>query len=178
MVVGSNAKVFFSGMPSEAAGPVAATETPTLMSASTAVDRVARTARVSFLIMISSRKRKKWSLPRAAKSHRGRARGLLVLLGQLPAAILDIDHDAGALVEAEVVVGAHVVDAMRAGDILGRLQRIAQGGTEFLAAWLRFLQGDGGSIGEQNAGIPGIATKGIDAALAVHGFIFGDVLAG
>jgi len=32
-VVGSSAAVFFSGMPSDAAGPVADTEMPTLMSA-------------------------------------------------------------------------------------------------------------------------------------------------
>ena len=33
MVFGSSAKVFFSGMPSDAAGPVADTLTPTVMSA-------------------------------------------------------------------------------------------------------------------------------------------------
>ena len=33
MVLGISEKVFFSGMPSEAAGPVAETVTPTLMSA-------------------------------------------------------------------------------------------------------------------------------------------------
>ena len=33
MVLGSNAIVFFSGMPSEAAGPVADSVTPTLISA-------------------------------------------------------------------------------------------------------------------------------------------------
>ncbi len=33
IVAGSSSNVFFSGMPSEAAGPVADSETPTLMSA-------------------------------------------------------------------------------------------------------------------------------------------------
>ena len=33
IVVGSSSKVFFSGMPSDAAGPVADSVTPTLMSA-------------------------------------------------------------------------------------------------------------------------------------------------
>ena len=37
MVLGISAIVFFSGMPSEAAGPVADTVTPTLMSASAKV---------------------------------------------------------------------------------------------------------------------------------------------
>ncbi len=37
MVCGSSAMVFFSGMPSEAAGPVADSVTPTLMSAQAAV---------------------------------------------------------------------------------------------------------------------------------------------
>src|SRR5690606_1373563 len=36
IVVGSSVKVFFSGMPSDAAGPVAERVTPTLMSASAA----------------------------------------------------------------------------------------------------------------------------------------------
>jgi len=34
MVVGSRSNVFFSGIPSDAAGPVAETVTPTLISAS------------------------------------------------------------------------------------------------------------------------------------------------
>ncbi len=42
MVCGIRAIVFFSGMPSEAAGPVAETVTPTLMSAFTSVAAAAR----------------------------------------------------------------------------------------------------------------------------------------
>ncbi len=59
MVVGNKAMVFFSGMPSEAAGPVADTETPTLISANAAADKVASTARVNFLIMVCPVEKKK-----------------------------------------------------------------------------------------------------------------------
>ena len=57
IVVGSSSKVFFSGMPSDAAGPVADSVTPTLMSAWTApASASARTGNRRILIWNSSSK--------------------------------------------------------------------------------------------------------------------------
>ena len=47
MVLGSSATVFFSGMPSEAAGPVADSVTPTFTSAQAVAARPVRMAPVS-----------------------------------------------------------------------------------------------------------------------------------
>ena len=58
----------------------------------------------------------------------------------LPGALLDLHHHAGPLVEAEVIGGRHVEDAMSAGDILDLLERFFQLG----ATWS--LSGGDGSI--------------------------------
>src|SRR6478609_9624991 len=59
------------------------------------------------------------------RRHRASLLGLVV-----PGAVLDLDHDAGALVETEMVGRRHVEDAVRAVDLARRLERIAQGGAE------------------------------------------------
>src|SRR6478609_7210738 len=94
----------------------------------------------------------------------------------VPAAVGDLDHHAGALVEAEVVGRRHVEDAVRAVYLARRLERIAQRGAELRRSRLSLLERFGGGDGHQPAGIPGVGTEGRDRALAVRRFVLVDVV--
>src|SRR4030095_1791254 len=49
-----------------------------------------------------------------------------------PGAVLDLDHHASTCIEPEVVVGRHVEHAVRTGQLLDLLQRVAQRRAELL----------------------------------------------
>src|SRR5471032_442578 len=91
---------------------------------------------------------------------RGTAVRSVVLLLDLPGTVLDLHHHACALVESEVIGGRHVEYAVRAGDILRGLERIAQRGMELRRARLRLLQRDGNGGHQQVAGVPRVAAEG------------------
>src|SRR6185369_13791155 len=97
--------------------------------------------------------------------------GASASVGVLPATVLDLDHHSGALVQAEVIGGAHVEDAVRAGQVGGLLQRIAQRGAEGLGAGLAGLERDRHRVLQQERGVPRMAAEGGHAALAVGLFV-------
>src|SRR5271157_726683 len=88
------------------------------------------------------------------------------LFHQAPNAVFDTDQDPGALVEAVMIGRGHVVDAVRADDVLQAFEGIAQRLPELRGAWLRLLQGDGGRGIEQEIAIVAVSREGIAAALA------------
>ena len=59
---------------------------------------------------------------------------------ELPGAVLDPDHHLAARIDAVVVARAHVVDALRADELLQALDRVAQGGAERRRSRLGLLQ--------------------------------------
>ena len=68
-------------------------------------------------------------------------------------------------------VGRHVEDAVRAGQLLDLLERVAQRRAELRRAGLRLLQRHRHRGGHQQAGVPGVGAEGRDRALAVGRFV-------
>ena len=89
-------------------------------------------------------------------------------------AVLDDAHHAGALVQADVVLGAHVDDAVGHGQVLGLFQGRAQGGAELRGAGLGGFEGAYCGSVQQRIDAPGVAGELGDAARAIAGFIARD----
>ena len=94
----------------------------------------------------------------------------------VPRAVLDLDHHARALVEAEVVGRRHVEDAVRALDLTRGLEGIAQRGAKLGAARLGRLQRLRGGDRHQPPRVPGVRAEGRHRPLAVGGLVLVDVL--
>src|SRR6476646_5010812 len=112
----------------------------------------------------------------AMKAQRWRrsARTRIVLTGriapgsiELPLVALDLDDDAGALVEPEVVVLRHRDDAVRDVQVADVLERIAQRDPELARSRRALLQGDRDRLVQLEPGVPGVRAERRDRAGAV-----------
>src|SRR2546423_4940642 len=97
--------------------------------------------------------------------------GLLLALEEMPGAVLNLHEDAGALVQAVVVLWIHVVDAMRADHAFDVLERATQRLAELCRAGLAFLQRRWRGGIEQQVAIVGVAGEGVARARTEGRFI-------
>src|SRR5918993_5731095 len=93
------------------------------------------------------------------------------LLLHHPLAIHNLNHHCGALIEAQVIVWAHVEDAVRTRCVFYSLERITQRATKFLRAGLTFFERDWNGLLQKHAGIPRVRAKSRHAALSLRTFI-------
>ena len=101
----------------------------------------------------------------------------LFVLEQCPVTVLDLNHDPATFVEAAVIGGRHVVDALSGGQLMGAFQGIAQGGPERRGSRGGHFAGNGNGALKQQASVVSVGAEGRWFA-AIEFFVLGDVIAG